>query len=364
MPIPPRREIRNLAPAIHGGLDYAELESLGVEPESLLDFSVSSNPFGPPPGLRLYTNRTLVSRYPDSACGSLRRAIAEKLGLSPENILVGSGSTELIRLCALAYLGQQDRAIILEPTFGEYEAACQIAGASIIKQRFHEEDNFSPDLKATAELVRLHSPRLVFLNNPNNPTGTYVGYRETAGLLTAMEKSMLVLDEAYVGFVEQPWSPLDMVKEGRLLVLRSMTKDYSLSGLRLGYAIAHADIIRDLSRVCPPWNVNGPAQQAALHALRQDAFLAKSRGSVLKAKNYLVRELTSLGYRCLPSRTNFFLVEVGNAALFRRCLLQRGVLVRDCSSFGLPQYVRIAPLRMKECRLLIEAVADLKGEQQ
>ncbi|MCX5999485.1 MAG: histidinol-phosphate transaminase [Chloroflexi bacterium] len=362
MSLLPRPEIANLRIAAHGGPDYAELEALGLSPDDVIDFSVSSNPIGPPRGVRSAARHARIDRYPDSQAGELRHLLAEKLGVASEQILVGSGSTELIRLAALAYLDRYDKAMIIEPTFAEYEVACRIMGSAIIRQHLAEEDDFALDTDQSRRLMEQHRPRLVFICNPNNPTGKYVRKRDFVTLFSAAGDSLVVLDEAYVPFVSRAWSWRDMIDSGNLLVLRSMTKDYNLAGLRLGYAIARADIIEALRTVCPPWNVNSVAQQAGITALEQKDFAKRSRLMVARAKDYLVSELTRLGFRCLPSDANYFLVDVGNAADFRRRLLRQKLLVRDCASFGLPHLVRIAPRRMSHCRKLITAIRKLGPE--
>jgi len=358
----PRPEISGLEVSEHGGPDYAELEALGLHPDEVIDFSVSSNPYGPPPGIKFKAADLAVSRYPDSRSSELTRRLARKLGVLPTNVIVGSGSTELIRLAALAYLGRGDRAMILEPTFGEYEVACRIMGASVVRQRLTEQNGFRTDLNLAEALISEHRPRMVFICNPNNPTGQYLGRAGFERILTAAADSLVVLDEAYVAFVENAWPWTDMVRDSNLLVLRSMTKDYSLAGLRLGYGVAREDIIETLRRVCPPWNVNTVAQVAGMAALEQDEFLARSRARVARGKSYLVRQLTDLGFRCLPSQANFFLVEAGNATELRRRLLAKGVLVRDCTSFGLPHHIRIAPRSLPECRQLVAAIKTLQDD--
>ena len=357
-----RPEIRHLKTSEHGGLNYSELEATGIAPGEVIDFSVSSNPNGPPPGLRVTTKGVRIERYPDSEANELRRCLGGKLGIEPRNILVGSGSTELIRLAALAYLGKGDTAVVIQPTFGEYEVACNIMGGQIVRQQLALDDGFSLDTGSMVEMVKRHKPKVIFINNPNNPTGNYVSRHDFEKLLAAAPDSLIVLDEAYVSFVENAWSPVDLTHDSNLLVLRSMTKDYALAGLRLGYAIGRKEIIDSLRRVCPPWNVNSIAQQAGLLVLQQDDFLRRSRAIAARSKKYLMGELTRLGFRCLPSEANFFLVEVGDAAGFRRRLLGKKMLVRDCTSFGLPGYIRLAPRDPRACRRLIAAIEELQAE--
>jgi len=370
----PRLEIRDVAICQHGGIDYAELKALGIAPQDTLDFSANLNPFGPPPGMMETLSKChdelseVISHYPDSEAYRLRQSLAEKLGIKVENILVGSGSTELIRLAALAYFAPGDKVLIIEPTYGEYQIACQITGASLIKQRLSAQNGFWLDINKTVELIRRYYPKGIFVCNPNNPTGKYFSRTDFEKILNAAKDSLVVLDEAYVSFVDNAWSSLDLAlhsslraKRSNLLILRSMTKDYAMAGLRLGYGVAKEEIIANLRRICPPWNVNALAQKAGIIAIASEGYLKRCQIELRKAKNYLIAELSELGLPPLPSEANFFLVEVGNAPRFRRELLKRRILVRDCTSFGLPQYVRIAPHSLSECQKLISAIKEVRG---
>ena len=364
MSLPPRFEVQHMMSCEHGGIDYAELEALGLAPEEVLDFSANLNPFGPPPGIKEAISQTDIAGYPDSRATNLRRLLADKLGVKVENILIGSGSTELIRLVALAYFGRGDSVLIIEPTFGEYQVACQISGASLIKQRRSAENGFRLNIEETIESIHRHHPKGIFIDNPNNPTGQYLSRSEFEKLLDAGKDSLLVLDEAYIAFMDNVWSSLDMIEENNLLILHSMTKDYALAGLRLGYAVAEKEIITTLNRICPPWNVNAVAQQVGIRVLEEEGYLRRCQAELRQARGYLVTELNRLGLSPLPSAANFFLVEVGNAAEFRHQLLRKGILVRDCTSFGLPSYVRISPRTLPECRRLVTAVEEVMANGQ
>ncbi len=356
-----RPEIHGLSGCPHGGIDYAELETLDIAPQEVIDFSANLNPFGPPPGVMAALRQVDISHYPDSETSCLKHSMAEKLGIKPNNLLIGSGSTELIRLAALAYFGRDDKALFIEPTFGEYQIACQISGASLIKQQLSAQNGFCLDVNETVELIRQHCPRGIFVCNPNNPTGRYLSRADFEQILDAAKNSLVVLDEAYVSFVDNAWSSLNMIEGNNLLVLRSMTKDYAMAGLRLGYGVAKEEIIANLRRICPPWNVNALAQKAGIIAIAEEGYLKRCQIELREAKSYLVAEFSALGLSPLPSEANFFLVEVGDAPTFRRELLKRMILVRDCTSFGLPYHVRIAPRILPECRKLITAIKEIQN---
>jgi histidinol-phosphate aminotransferase len=362
----PKRELANLKKCHHGGIDYAELKTLGLTPDEILDFSVCTNPFMPPPGIKETLSSMPVEQYPDSEATDLRQRLSECLGVPPENILAGSGTTELIRLVAMTYFRKGDPILILEPTYGEYEIAGRIAGARPVKHRAKEEDNFMPRIADVAALTRKHRPRGVFICNPNNPTGKYLSRREIETLLDAGEDSLIVLDEAYIAFVAGSWNSVDLTTQGNVVILRSMTKDYGMPGLRLGYAIAHQEIINNLRRVCSPWNVHIIAQKVGVAVLENREYLEQSLRQIQEAKRFLINGLSRLGFRVLPSDANYFLLKVDNARKFRSSLLKQGILVRDCTSFGLPEYVRIAPRTMPECEKLIAAIVSMlhPGEQE
>ena len=356
----PKPEVKNLKVCHHGGPDYAELSAMGLIPEEVLDFSVCSNPFPPPPEVRKVFNTIAINQYPDSDATELRQCLSEKLGVAPDNILAGNGAVELIRLIALTYFGQGDSILLLEPTFGECEVACQIVGSRAFKQWARAEDSFMPKIEETVNLIRQRHPKGVFICNPNNPTGQYLSRQEIEVILDACDDGVLVLDEAYIAFVDESWSSLDLISRGNVVIVRSMTKDYALTGLRLGYAIAGEEIISGLRKVRPPWNVNIAAQKAGVTALKETDYLDQCKKKIMEAKKFLMDELAQLGFPLLPSTTNFFLVKVGDGRVFRSALLRYGILVRDCASFGLPEYVRIAPRTMPECRKLIITIKKLK----
>lgn len=362
-----KNEMSGVAPAPHGGINYAELEGLGLKPGEILDFSANTNPFGPPPEVREALKRVDISSYPDSNSHRLRNALAAKLMLNPDNIIAGNGSTEIMRLAALAFFKHGDRVLIIEPAFGEYEVSCRIAGAEVIKYDLNAKDNFRIKVSKVIKLIADCRTSGLFFTNPNNPTGHYYSRAIVKGILENphMADSLVILDEAYISFVDPPgagWSSLDLIKKRNLLILRSMTKDYALAGLRLGYGVARKEIIANLQRICPPWNVNAMAQEAGLYALKAESYLEKSLSEIRKIKAYLIEGLKTLGLKTAPSKTNFLLVETGNGALWRQELLKRKILVRDCASFGLPAYIRLSVRTRTECARLLEAMKAIMNK--
>jgi len=355
----PKRGIANLKKCHHGGINYAGIEALGINPDEILDFSVCTNPFMPPPGIMETLITAAIEQYPDSEATEFRQELSARLGVPAENILAGSGTTELIRLIAMTYFRKGDPVLLLEPTYGEYEIACRIAGARLLELRAKEEDNFTLKMGDFANLINERRPRAVFICNPNNPTGRYLSRREIEMVLGAIGDSLLVLDEAYVAFVEESWNSVDLMGRGNVVILRSMTKDYGMPGLRLGYAVADKDIVKNLRRVCLPWNVNIVAQKVGMAVLENGEYLEQSLRQIREAKRFLTDGISRLGFKVLPSDAHYFLVKVDNAKRFHSSLLKQGILVRDCTSLGLPEYARIAPRTMPECRKLINAIGSI-----
>ena len=357
----PRPAIQATAPSHHGAFDYDELERLGLKPEDVLDFSVNSNPHGPTPLVREALARVRLDVYPDREALALRRALAAALDVSPQAIVVGNGVSELIMLVVLAYAQPGRRVLIVGPTYSEYRRAASLMDLAVEEWRCEAASDFVADVEAI--LARCAPPHLAFLCNPNNPTGAYLPLDAVSRLVDAWPGTLWVIDEAYLPFVPGARSVLELKRE-TVLVLRSMTKDYALAGLRLGYAVGNEATVAPLARVRPPWNVNALAQAAGLAALADGEHLARSMGLLQTDRQHLVNSLRTIGLRVYPSATHFFLVETGDGAATRRALLRQGVLVRDCASFDLPAFVRIATRKRDENLALIAALAPSTNSQR
>lgn len=354
----PRPEVMATPPVHHGALDYAELEHLGLAPEVVLDFSVNSNPYGPSPRVPEVLARVPLDRYPDRESLALRRALAGRLNLSPTRILVGNGTAELLWLVALAFLRPEDRVLVISPTFGEYRRATALMGARVETWIAPPEREFAVNPEEIDQCLQETEPRMVFVCNPNNPTGRVMPLEALAAWADAHPRTLFVVDEAYLAFACGLGSALTLDRDN-ILVLRSMTKDYALAGLRLGYAVGHDTVVDALAQVRPAWNVNALAQAAGLAALADEGHLQSSLAALKRAKEELVAGLSNLGLTPFPSAVHFFLVRVGQGAAFRQALLRQRILVRDCASFGLPAYVRIATRRPEENACLLEAIRTL-----
>jgi len=364
-----KENIKNLRPCVHGGeiLD-AEVRS-GVKREDILDFSSSVNPLG--------TSRKALSAveaafsqiaaYPDSASIELREAIAKHYGVAAENIIVGNGSTELMYLFAESFLSKGDIVVMAAPTFGEYEGAVRKTGADICFVKLDSEQK----LDVNTFICAMVGAKMVFICNPNNPTSLLISTQELKRILDfALEQSILVfLDEDFLEFVEEE-QQLSMIgnicKYSNLFVLRSFTKLFGLTGLRVGYGIADKEIINVLLGAKIPWNVNCLAQAAAVVALNDVEHLQKTRQLIRQEKVFLQKGLSSIrGFKVYVPDANFFFIDIRDtgytAAELTQKLLMQGIMIRDCSSFkGLdPYYIRVAVKIHSENMKLLEALGKV-----
>ncbi|MBC8282006.1 MAG: histidinol-phosphate aminotransferase family protein [Chloroflexi bacterium] len=345
------------------------MRSLGLKPEDLLDFSASISPIGPPEGAWDAMRGVDLSRYPDPECLELRETICRHLStptrqIPIERVLVGNGSTEIFHLLARVFLSKSPdngTALLMTPTYGEYDGACRLADARILNFSADLESDFRWDIDAAAKLIGDNKPNIVIVCNPNNPTGVYLSRQEIESLADATRDAggLLVVDEAYLAFVEEPWDSLPLLDRPEVMLVRSMTKDYAQTALRLGYALASEDVVARLREFQPDWSVNTLAQKAGVSALDDAEYLPRARAAVFSAKKYLSDALEKLEFEVPSSEANFILVKVGDAAKWRSLLLAKRLVVRDCTSFGLPEYIRIGILPIGDCQRLAQAMGEL-----
>jgi histidinol-phosphate aminotransferase len=204
--------------------------------------------------------------------------------------------------------------------------------------------------------IKAITPRVVFLCNPNNPTGVLLKSNDVKKIAASASPGLLVIDEAYMPFADDPWDATKLLDRGNIVVMRSMTKDYAVAGIRLGYIVAPPDIIERLKCYQPFWSVNSIAQALGLAAINDNKHITKARRTVAEAKAYLLKSIEDMGLYVIPTSTNFLLINVGNAKSMRQALLRQGICVRDCTSFGLPQYIRIAMQPLPECRKFVDGL--------
>jgi histidinol-phosphate aminotransferase len=321
----------------------------------------NENPLGPSPRALAVLRERLpeLHLYPDGDCFYLKRALAQKLGVQPDRLIFGNGSNEIIELAARTFMRPGDEAVMAEQAFVVYELIVQAVGG---KRKTVPLKNFTHDLAAIADAVTPQT-RLVFLANPNNPTGTIYRRREWQAFLERISPDVLVIvDEAYFEYVEEADYPNSLDYHARhpaILTLRTFSKLYGLAGLRIGYGIGTKDVIALMQRVRQPFNVNAPAQWAALAALDDTEHVQRSLGVNQQGVKYLQTEFVRLGLSYVPSQANFILVRVGNGPEVFQRLLQQGVIVRPMVGYKFPEHVRVTVGTMAQNQKLIGALERL-----
>lgn len=345
----------------HGALDHAELAALGLRPEQLRDFSSNLNPFGPPAGVRAALVTLDPAPYPDRSCLRLRLALAERHACLPEAILPGNGANELIHLLARALLEPGDPVLVIGPTYGEYAHASRLAGAQVLEVRAGEAARFQLEVEALELMLARARPRLTWLCAPNNPTGVVVAPEVLQALAAACAAhgGYLVLDRSYRDMQRHGGAPQLEPQPPNLIRLHSLTKSYALAGLRLGYILADPALVARVAAYQPAWSVSSAAQTAGLAALADRAFLAETVPQLWAASDALYAGVQSLGLPAWRAALPFMLVRTGDGAATRGALLRQGFVVRDCASFGLPEWVRVAPRRPEENLRLLAAWKEI-----
>ncbi len=325
---------------------------------SVIKLASNENALGPSPKALAAMRRAAgsVHRYPDATCCLLRQALARHLRVRPDSILVGNGSDELLVLALRAFIEPGDEVLISRPTFLIYELQATACGARV---RVVPSRGYRYDLPAMRRAVTART-KLVFIANPDNPTGTYVTRAELAAFLRGLPRRVItVVDEAYYEFVDARDYPQTIPWRARhpLLITRSFSKAYGLAGVRVGYCVAQPSLIRALDAVREPFNVNSLAQAGAAAALKDRAFLQRTRALTRQGRRYLTQELARLGLEAVPSVTNFLLIKIGpRAAAWAQRLLRQGVIVRDMRAWELAGYLRVTVGTMPENRRFVHAL--------
>jgi len=356
-----RKNILNITPYIPGKPIEETQRQLGLK--EVIKLASNENPFGVSPKAKEAIRRNLskINRYPDGSGFYLKRKLARYLNVKPSNIVLGNGSDEIIDIIIKTFVEADENIITAKITFLEYEIISKVNGRRIITAPLR---NFKYDLKAMRKKVNKKT-KLVFISNPNNPTGTYVNKYELKDFMNDLPKNvLLVLDEAYDTFIDVDDFPygLDYFSSRNVIVLKTFSKAYGLAGLRIGYAIARPEFSSYMERVRQPFNANLLAQAAARAALDDKEFLSKTRKIILEGKHYLYDALTRLDLNYVPSVANFILIDVGRDGrkIFRK-MLKYGVIVRDMYQYGLKNFIRATIGMPKENKKFISVLKKVIG---
>ncbi len=347
---------------IHGGDTEGYILEYGQKP---LDFSANCNPLGVPKSVPRAVGQAarLAEGYPDPLCRRLGTALSEKLGIGPEHILFGNGAADLI--FRLAHAEKPNMAVVTAPTFAEYELALKTAGCDVAHYTLMKAKDFS----VTETILHQITPKtdMLFICNPNNPTGRTVDPGLMAEILAACKKNgtLLVVDECFNAFLDRPEKhslKKNLSKYNNLLILDAFTKIYGIAGVRLGYCLSHnTKLLGRMKNAGQPWSVSSLAQSAGLAALKEDAYVKRTRRLITKERAYLFKALEALEIKPLGGEANYIFFRCDIPELTGK-LRERGVIIRDCGNYrGLTKgYYRIAVRTHKENTTLIDALRQLE----
>lgn len=324
----------------------------------------NENPLGPSRRALRAMRRALreAHLYPESTCFYLKKRLSEEHGIGENQLIIGNGSNEILEFLARAFLSEGDQVISSACSFLVYPIVTQASGAEYVEVPMKD---FRYDLKGILDRITERT-KLIFIANPNNPTGTYITRDEVEGFLAKVPKDVIVcFDEAYVDFVDAKDFPylLFHVKTERpnLIVLRTFSKSYGLAGLRVGYGMGAPELIRYLHKVRQPFNVNSIAQAGALAALDDRLFLWRTRHLVARGRKYLYRRFKRYGFHFVPSQANFILVDTerDGEEVFQT-FLSEGVIVRSMKAYGLPTWIRVTVGRRSQNARFIRILKKIK----
>jgi threonine-phosphate decarboxylase len=346
----------------HGGNIYRFAEELKIQERKVIDFSSSVNPLGVSKKVKAEIRKHLkyLHNYPDPEAKRLRKRLAQYHGIDPRTILCGNGSTELIYLIVRTLKPQ--RILISAPTFSEYERACSISCKSQVTcYELKKEDDFNITVEEFVEAMM--GCDMAFLCNPNNPTGRLLKGEDIRKIADAAKefKCYLIVDEAFIDFCADDSVIEDVGKNPYLIVLRSMTAFYALSGLRFGYGVFPQRLIDRLKAYKEPWTVNNLSQRAAVAAFKDKFYRSETLRLIKEEKRFLEKSFEKIGIEFFGSDVNFYLLKTSSAHEISRQLKTRGILVRDCANFrGLDStYLRVAVKSHKENAILIKELTSI-----
>src|SRR5437870_3442728 len=357
-------QLRDLAVYEPGKPIEETARELGVDPNAIIKLASNENPLGPSPKAiqAMCSAAENAHLYPDGGGVYLRKAIAAKLGLVPQNIILGNGSNEVIEFLGHAFLNRGDDVITSEYAFIVYKLIATSFGARTIET---PSPDYQQDLQAMLDAIT-QKTRLIFIPNPNNPTGTLVSQRKIDSFMSRVPENIIVVfDEAYFEFLNDPPETLQYVREGRnIIVLRTFSKIHGLAGLRVGYGVARRDLIEVLQKTRQPFNVNSIAHAGALAALNDDAHQRETKRVVDAGRAYLEEQFAEMKFKFVPGAANFVMVNVGNDAVIFKELLARKIIVRRLKGYKLPEWIRISVGTMEQNRKCIAALKEILRKDQ
>ena len=353
--------IRSIAP-YQPGKPISELErELGIT--GIVKLASNENPLGASPAAVAAMQNAIktIALYPDGNGFELKDALVKRYAVAHANITLGNGSNDLLELAARAFLAPGDKVVYSAHAFAVYALATQAVGATGIS--VPAAPGYGHDLPAMLQAAKDNQVKMVFIANPNNPTGTFLSADELLAFMRGLPANILVvLDEAYNEYLpeDKRYDSVSWLKEfPNLIISRTFSKAYGLAGLRVGYALAYEQVTDMMNRVRQPFNVNSVAQAAAVAALRDVSFVKKTFELNQRGMLQVTEGLTKLGLEYIPSFGNFVAFRIGNATAMYRRLLELGVIVRPMAGYQLPEWIRISVGTMKENKRCLETLKQV-----
>jgi histidinol-phosphate aminotransferase len=331
---------------------------IGLAPDSIIKLASNENPLGPSRLALAAMRKALahVNLYPDGSAFYLKQKLAARLGITPAHLILGNGSNEILELLGHALLAPDTEVVVSQYCFAVYPIVTALFGARLVVVPAR---NFGHDLEAMLSAITPKTA-IVFVANPNNPTGTAVSPEALADFLARVPAHVLVaLDEAYVEFLANPLDLLTGITDGsrtNLLLMRTFSKVYGLAGVRLGYGVGRVDLIGALEKIRQPFNVNAVAQAGALAALEDQAHEERTKRITSQGLRLYARKFKKMGLEFVPSSANFVLVRVGDGQRVFNELQKQGVIVRPMASYELPEWIRISMGTAKQNQRCLEAL--------
>ena len=362
-PLPLNSILQNL-PVYQPGRPIEEVaRELGLDPAGIIKLASNENPLGPS-RLGLAAMREAIKQvnlYPDGNAFYLKQKLAAKLGVTPANLVLGNGSNEVIEMVGHALLAPGAEVVVSQYCFAVYPIVTALFGAKLVVV---PAENYAHDLDAMLAAIT-PATRIVFVANPNNPTGTTASREQVRRLVDAVPPHVLLaFDEAYIEFLAEPLDLLPDIRSGakpNLLLVRTFSKIYGLAGTRIGYGIGHPDFIAALEKIRQPFNINSVAQAGALAALDDAKHVEKTRKINSRGLKLYAKSFRKLGLEFIPSQANFILVRVGDGQRVFTEMQKLGVIVRPMGGYQLPEWVRISIGTPRENARCLEALKTVLG---
>jgi histidinol-phosphate aminotransferase len=358
--IPINPFLKNL-PTYQPGRPIEEVaRKLNLPADSIIKVASNENPFGPSPLAIAAMQKAIadVNLYPDGIAFYLKQKLAEKLGVEPANLVLGNGSNEIIEFVAHALLSPGAEVVVSQFCFAIYPIVTKLFGANLV---IVPAKNYGHDLPAMLKAITSKT-RIIFVANPNNPTGTLASREEVIQFVNDVpDDVLLVMDEAYIEFLDDALGLIPLIRLGvrkNLILMRTFSKIYGLAGLRIGYGIANSELVAALEKVRQPFNINSLAQAAALAALDDDEHVRKTRANNFAGLEFLEKAFRDLKLEFVPSSANFILVRVGEGQKVFDAMQKQGVIVRPMGGYQLSEWIRISIGTPKENQRCLDALKN------